>query len=257
MEQSTSDPPDETTSQSAAAQHSYVSWRKLTKGKELSRLLYPNPVCFLCTGDGVDNSNVMVLSWLTATNNEGRFLFSIHKHRHSAGLLLRKHHSDEEFVLSVPVHGMEKLLCQVGSVSGVCGTKFPAHVKTNDEQDPILEMRKRKRPHFPRGIPSLRAISLSAIDPTYEATTSSSLFGIEGCVAFIACQIHEILENSPIIDEQHWLVVAEMKAAWVHPDYWCAARNRFRPASDQVPSYLTFLGSQTFGQVVVANEQDE
>ncbi|GAX27722.1 hypothetical protein FisN_13Hh180 [Fistulifera solaris] len=250
MNQLTSDQAEEAALQSDAPQHTHASWTKLTHGKELSRLLYPNPVCFLCTGSG-DTRNVMVLSWLTATNNEGKLLFSIHKHRHSATLLLRR----EQFVLSVPVHGMETLLRQVGSVSGAYGSKFPDFVSKNHELDSVPNTRKQKRPRFPQGIPGLRAISLNEIDTTHE--TSGELFGVEGCVAFIACQIHQILPSSPIIDEDHWLVAAEMKAAWVHPDYWCSARNRFLPVSDQVPSYLTFLGSQTFGQVVFMRDQDE
>jgi flavin reductase (DIM6/NTAB) family NADH-FMN oxidoreductase RutF len=249
MNQSKINQTEDVSRQSGAPQH--ASWRKLTQGKELSRLLYPNPVCFLSTGGGDIIPNVMVLSWLTATNNEGKFLFSIHKHRHSASLLLRQEH----FVLSVPVHGMETLLRQVGSVSGAYGSKFPDHVFRNNEIDSMPNTRKQKRPRFPQGIPGLRAISLSDIDTTYESF--SKLFGVEGCVAFIACKIHQILQNSPILDEDHWLVVAEMKAAWVHPDYWCSTRNRFLPLSDQVPSYLTFLGSQTFGQVVVTRDQRE
>ena len=252
MQHTTINRPDETPPQSDAP------WRKLTQGKELSRLLYPNPVCCLCTsGMNEKNRNVMVLSWLTATNNEGRFLFSIHKHRCSATLLRHMHSANEEFVLSVPVHGMETLLRQVGSVSGVCGSKFPAYVSTNTEEDPIVETRKRKRPRFPQGIPGLQALSLSAIDRSHEMNSSSTLFGIEGCVAFIVCRIDQIIEDSAVIDQDHWLVVAEMKVAWVHPDYWCLKRNRFLPASDRNPSYLTFLGSQTFGQIVVTNEPDE
>jgi flavin reductase (DIM6/NTAB) family NADH-FMN oxidoreductase RutF len=250
MNQLTSDQAEEAALQSDAPQHTHASWTKLTHGKELSRLLYPNPVCFLCTGSG-DTRNVMVLSWLTATNNEGKLLFSIHKHRHSTTLLLHQKH----FLLSVPVHGMETLIRQVGSVSGASGSKFPDIVSKNHEPDFVPHTRKQKKPRFPQGIPGLRAISMSDIDASYD--TSDRLFGVEGCVAFIACQIYQILQNSPIIDEDHWLVVAEMKAAWVHPDYWCSARNRFLPASDEVPSYLTFLGSQTFGQVVVTRDQDE
>jgi len=134
-------------------------WINLTTGKEFSRILYPNPVCFMSTLDnetghrqncdfdssinprgrggddnyytaaqpspsvkGDDSSkesssiiqelsidakssnddrsispdsrkssrtkfNVMVLSWLTPTNNHGRFMFSIRKSRYSASLL--------------------------------------------------------------------------------------------------------------------------------------------------------------------------
>jgi hypothetical protein len=37
--------------------------------------------------EGAASNNVMLLSWLTPTNNQGRFAFSINKSRYSASLL--------------------------------------------------------------------------------------------------------------------------------------------------------------------------
>lgn len=69
-----------------------------SKEKRFSRLLYPNPVCFLCHREfGADSSvessmkedrlpqdNVMVVSWLMSTNNHGKFLMSLNKRRCTA-----------------------------------------------------------------------------------------------------------------------------------------------------------------------------
>jgi hypothetical protein len=146
-------------------------WIELTEGKQFSRLLYTNPVCFLCATSGsascsVDNDDgddddkrpstttlpatrpsrgyptakrsaanekVMVLSWLTATNNNGRFIFSLNRRRHSSSLLKSSlspsSSCSSEFTLSVPVQGMEELVRSVGSVSGQFGSKFPADYK--------------------------------------------------------------------------------------------------------------------------------
>ena len=112
-----------------------AEWVELHEKKEFSRLLYTNPVCFLSTSrtfeDGNNGSkddddvggasrNVMVLSWLTATNNEGRFMFSLNRHRHTASIL----REGCEFVLSVPTKGMEELVLSVGRCSGRWGSKF-------------------------------------------------------------------------------------------------------------------------------------
>ena len=101
-----------------------TEWIHLQSGKEFSRLLYTNPVCLLATtnshpfknADGDSDRkvssekndlqtqpphnnrvrNVMVLSWLTASNNNGRFLFSIHKTRYSTQLLARRRVDESE-----------------------------------------------------------------------------------------------------------------------------------------------------------------
>lgn len=87
----------------------------------------------------------MVLSWITATNNHGRFVFSINKRRYTAAWLwssftlppaaCRSDSSSQQmsssalpptrFTLSVPVKGMEELVIAVGGVSGRWGDKFP------------------------------------------------------------------------------------------------------------------------------------
>ena len=147
----------------------HSTWIRLRTGKEFSRMLYPNPVCFLSTWKvsasspatasssahhdnavvtavGSDNTrsgeysqlqhagNAMVLSWLTPTNNSGRFMFSINKSRYSASLLApsitdittsaQRYRAGVEFTLSVPTRGMEQKIIDTGSISGRFGSKF-------------------------------------------------------------------------------------------------------------------------------------
>jgi len=112
-------------------------WIELVEGKQWSRLLYPNPVCFLTTTAVNDipndnasatvpppvlTQNVMVLSWLTPTNNHGAFMCSINQRRCSASRIVET----QQFCLSVPTRDLQQLVLQVGSVSGSWGvSKFP------------------------------------------------------------------------------------------------------------------------------------
>jgi flavin reductase (DIM6/NTAB) family NADH-FMN oxidoreductase RutF len=228
-------------------------WIELTEGKQFSRLLYTNPVCFLCTsssgcGSADDDANgdkspstttlpatsnatqdptksrpaasqnVMVLSWLTATNNNGRFMFSLNRRRHSSTLL--KSSSSSEFTLSVPVQGMEELVRSVGSVSGHFGSKFPADyndvlvVKSASSSStftpgPRMSKRQRKKePRFPTGIPQLERVSIG--DPDHHPASGSSnhgndddshanshCFAIQGTVAQLVCRVYRVMSSSP------------------------------------------------------------
>lgn len=92
----------------------------------------------------LQHRNVQVVSWLTATNNDGTFVFSLNHRRYTASMLLLgtpqnqpaenesslDHNLQSEqqqrfFTLSIPVQGMEQLVLNVGSSSGRFGSKFP------------------------------------------------------------------------------------------------------------------------------------
>mmetsp|Transcript_22405 Transcript_22405/g.34538 ORF Transcript_22405/g.34538 Transcript_22405/m.34538 type:complete len:299 (+) Transcript_22405:1357-2253(+) len=280
-------------------------WIKL-KGKiKFSRLLYTNPVCFLSTigeiapvttsqtsaetrtVDGhaakpmnTQNAsdtetppakqyqrNVMVLSWLTATNNSGRFMFSINRRRHTASSFFAKHEAQQQsyFILSVPVKGMESLVKHVGQASGRWGSKFTEDhiIKNNDKEEEkstsTTEMSKwqKKKLKFEKGVPTLNAVPLFGtnhhsrkvnIDMCQDNCQEDQLFAIEGTVAHLKCKAYRIMEEG--IDDDHYLVLAEVEEAAVHPSYWDKQQNLFRPASDSTPPYLSFFGSGTFGYVV-------
>ncbi len=374
-------------------------WINLSTGKEFSRLLYPNPVCFMstldttgnrqssnfdsslypkCRDDGADYDsapqpvhdakghkstkpssvkesirvsqelsfdsksiddrskssesaksrqskfNVMVLSWLTPTNNQGHFMFSIHKSRYSASLLApakkscgdvqdsestdftkilshntinekrergtvcpsqhdiqnnrindanetiftKKYDSGIEFALSVPVKGMEKLILDVGSISGKYGSKFPhapssnTDINCNKRSDPgeskpmsNRQMKKLKKQQLSScGIPDLIPVQLGQSIPCSkkELEASNSLFAIHGTVAHLRCRTYSVIgttqqsrmeksdcgddgkEDDPagIIDNDHLLVMAEVIDAFVHPYYWNSEKLLFQPRSD-------------------------
>jgi len=273
-------------------------WLKLTDKKDFSRLLYTNPVCFLSlapcprTNDESSaaivsthqiNRNVMVLSWLTATNNSGRFMFSLNKWRHSASTLVPtdsgtgRPKTGVEFVLSVPVKGMEQLVLNVGSTSGKWGSKFQddysaegnlygegecANNIVGDSADaPNLSNRQKKklkRQQFAKGVPHLVGIPFGCSDSSRPCEKSSDhLVAIQGTCAHLKCHTYNIVSAPEhVIDENHHLVMAEVTSAFVHSSYWDSSKNQFRPMSRDVSPYLTFFGSQKFGYICDQSQVD-
>jgi len=235
-----------------------ASWVELSPGGHLSRLLYTNPVCFLGTTSAAQQKNVMVLSWLTATNNAGGFMFSICKRRYTASNLNNNNEKDAFFTLSVPVRGMEELVRGVGSVSGSVGSKFPQdhpHALTNattavgSSAAPQSKRQKKKLLHQGKsGVPGLKSVPITIPVGGGDA----KLFAIAGTVAHLVCKVCRILDET--IDEEHRLVLAQVERAWVHPDYWDADRHLFRPLQKETAPYLTFFGSQQFGYVVTDDQ---
>jgi flavin reductase (DIM6/NTAB) family NADH-FMN oxidoreductase RutF len=236
-------------------------WIHLQEGKEFSRLLYANPVCFLCTHDN-DKANVMIISWLTATNNNGRLMMSLNRRRHTA-YALSKSKSDQDFTLCVPVAGMEDLVLAVGGTSGRSGSKFiETHPNRLDPRDTPKEFshlpselamskRQQKKLHkeqWAKGIPGLVKVPFGESENSCSEQKQeiSKIFGIQGTVAHLHCRTYSVLEGA--IDGEHYLILAEVIDAYCHVDYWESARKQFRPKPGAKP-YLTFLGSQEFGAV--------
>eukprot|EP00965_Chrysotila_dentata_P033399 1111636-Pleurochrysis_carterae.AAC.1 len=83
-----------------------------------SRILYPNPVCFLAsclsTCSTPEDCNLMTISWISPLDNCGRFTCSVNQNRHTAKVLSH----NPLFSLSVATVGMEETLRKVGSCSG-------------------------------------------------------------------------------------------------------------------------------------------
>ena len=245
----------------SAAGNEEAPWIELTEPKQFSRLLYTNPVCFLSTVSLEGKRNVMVISWLTATNNEGSFMCSMNRRRYSASVLLS---GVSEFVLSVPVKGMEMLVRDVGATSGKWGSKFPQdHVGqelpkelqyNEKESSKRKEKSKRRRRMTVMGIPGLEAVPFGShlLTPLTQNDGSAfhspaQAFAVRGTVAHLKCTIYNLMEG--VIDADHLLILARVTGAHVHPSFWDSNKNGFRPESN-APPYLTFLGSQEFGYVV-------
>jgi len=222
-----------------------TEWIHLQSGKEFSRLLYTNPVCFLATTSSQpfkitdrDNDrktsatkkndtsthsniqrNVMVLSWLTASNNNGRFLFSIHKTRYSTQLLAPrrvdessggsncKYVTGVEFSLSVPIKGMEEIVLDVGSISGRFCSKFQSDATTSlieevllaqqpEEMYDNLSNRQRKK-QKKENIKSNGILGLVPVPLGNGASLEESdLFAVKGTVAHLRCRAYALIGPS-------------------------------------------------------------
>mmetsp|Transcript_5586 Transcript_5586/g.8513 ORF Transcript_5586/g.8513 Transcript_5586/m.8513 type:complete len:257 (-) Transcript_5586:29-799(-) len=197
-----------------------------------SRLLYPNPVCFLSTMGSTGRCNVMTISWLTAANNHGGMVFVIHKSRFSAKNLLDK----GDFILSVAHAGQKDLLLEVGKVSGKsvdkCASITDLNLQTGSKDDAPANV-------------------FSALDDSDEEESSnevdvapSELCPVDGTVAHMRCTVKS---HSEAADPGHWMVVAQIDEAYVHPQYWDG--KCFSPVSNELPPLLSFVGSQRFAFV--------
>mmetsp|Transcript_29197 Transcript_29197/g.48242 ORF Transcript_29197/g.48242 Transcript_29197/m.48242 type:complete len:242 (-) Transcript_29197:11-736(-) len=227
-------------------------WIELKEPKQFSRLLYTNPVCFLSTANS-EQRNVMVLSWLTATNNEGRFMFSLNRKRHTASLISE----GCTFVLSVPVKGMEELVKEVGGTPGRWGSKFADDHPLSEQKEEAaaeeeakhLSKRQKKKQQFSRRWPvvaGLKAVPLG--HQPIQNMDSSKPSAVDGTVAHLQCKAYSKMQEG-VIDEDHYLILAEVTQAFVKSSYWDGEKKLFRPSDISVPPYLTFFGSQTFGYV--------
>ena len=247
----------------ASVSQNNPQWLELTDNKQWSRLLYTNPVCFLSVLDPPNavptRKNVMVLSWLSATNNNGSLAFSINKSRYTASVLMKQHSTDRpaRFTLCVPTKGMEKLVLSTGSVSGRFCSKFRQdHGKTeidklqeemrewtNEQHLSKRQKRKLEREQLSCGVPGLVACRIG----TNEHATDDTMFAIRGTVAHLECSVTKVMAG--VVDDHHLLVAAQVTKAFVQSTYWDESKNLFRPA-EGFPPYLTFFGSQTLGYVV-------
>jgi hypothetical protein len=190
---------------------------------QCSRVLYSNPVCFLCTSPPQSARNVMTVSWLTATDNLGHFVCAINRSRHSAAHLGGASNSETEpiyFVLSVATARHAALLRRVGAWSGRHGDKL-AHLQ----------------------------IDTVPID---------SGFGVANCAAYLVCRVNTPLAPiAPIADPvcarafgatnaHHLLLHCTAMRGFVVRDYWDG--RRFCRQGD-LPPHLSFLGSQLFATI--------
>jgi hypothetical protein len=166
---------------------------------------------------------------------------------------------------------MEELVLAVGATSGRRGSKFiqsadsaagpddlpvdeehnkgephlPVEEKHNTDEPPLSKRQKKKCARETPGIQGLIPVPLG---PSTLAIRDDDPFAIDGTVAHLLCKVYS-MPQQPVIDDEHYLVLAEVTRAYVKRSYWDAEKNLFRPEND-FPPYLTFFGSQTFGYVV-------
>ena len=232
---------------------------ELTEAKQFSRVLYTNPVCFLSTLNPSEDQpqlNVMVLSWITPVDNDGRFIFSLNTRRHTAACFRDDVNSPVEFCLSVPIKDMEDLVRNVGACSGQYGSKFPIDysydgtmLESDAQASPSSQKKKKRKEQptrFPKGIPGLTTI------PIGRRLKSDKLMAIDKTVAHLRCtslSVQQAPEHNGS-QQHHLIIMAQVTEGYVEESYWDTRKNIFRPVSPNVSPYLTFFGSQTFGYVV-------
>jgi hypothetical protein len=176
----------------------------------------------------------MVLSWLTAINNRGSFVFSLNRRRHTSSLLKRAFNSNQStaiFVLAVPIHGMEALVRRAGSTSGRMGSKFSADYSEQaggGETDPFAEgpppetdcSGATRQPHHESpslgkfdtppasrrrkskqdglassgGVQGLKSIPVGMRAISNDGLEEEQLFAVDGTVAHLVCRIDSILD---------------------------------------------------------------
>jgi hypothetical protein len=181
------------------------------------------------------HDNVMIISWLTAINNEGKFIMSMNRHRYTSNYFLqyqkRRHrvpNSELLFVLAVPVRGMEQLIRNVGSVSGRAGIKFSTATTASSSEPAAyvpntMSKRQKRKLGFPNGIPGLYKTPVgsksnttytSFIPSTYPTSTNeshsliestqhfdtttnvSSLFAVDGTVAHMVSSVMNVVDSN-------------------------------------------------------------
>lgn len=208
----------------------------------LARLLYPNPVCLLSVRSrGGSGRNVMTITWITAINNRGGFIGSVHAARHSVQFV---NHAGAIFVLNVPVRGMEDLVLAVGSCSGADTDKFEefgiavcapggAELTEGGSEDIV----KTKKPKVSKKELAKQEISRAV----------HQAIALRDCVAHLLCRVESVTE-----DDGHLLLRCVQLSGWTRRAYW-DGRNFIPHASADVEPYLTFLGSKTFGYVLPVN----
>ena len=271
-------------------------WVTLNGPKEFSRLLYPNPVCFLCTPSLKEDQaakeehdyheNVMTLSWLTAINNEGCFVMSLNRRRATARYFNTQNNNSNpsrEFCLCVPIAGMESLVLAVGRTSQRFGSKFQREEKdgpskttknTNDRTAtatpgsvsgshagvvvPSMSKRQRKRLEHIECFENGIPGLIRVPFGSVGDVTSTGLFCIAGTVAHLHCRTY-LIEDDNVDAQQdtHCIIYAQVMNAVCRSSYWNRHKKIFCSTLGERP-ILTFLGSQTFGYVVAPTyDKDE
>ena len=190
----------------------------------------------------------------------------------------------------------EDLLANVGKTSGRWGrSKFPgdyadrnygdaslvatptSDCKDNNVADiknktrPNKKSRQaRKREQFARGVPHLKRTMLGSDSSSADSsnceekdrensndTNDNNGFAVDGTIAHLQCQVMH-LEEKPVIDDDHYYIVAKITKAFVKSSHWDVDRRVFcyntsKTDSTEDPQsrhhFLSFFGSRRFGYV--------
>ena len=215
----------------------------------LSRLLYPNPVCALTVRDAGDTGrrNVMIISWLTAIDNHGRFVCSLNEGRHTARFIEEE---EAHFVLNPITLGMQELATAVGGCSGAEVDKFArfslracrpgwAPEEGEEEEKEEEEEGREAKAAPPRRKKKQQLSQKAQRAAAVQAAARTTVALVDGVAAHLLCSVQSI-QRSP----GHLICSCEIIAAWCRPEYWSG--RSFGSQAPDVPPLLSFLGSGEF-----------
>jgi flavin reductase (DIM6/NTAB) family NADH-FMN oxidoreductase RutF len=200
-------------------------WIRLKEPKQWSRLLYPNPVCFLCTETVTTTKrrllpNVMVVSWMTAINNAGTFMFSINKRRTGS--------YGRPYCYQYDDHTNNENDGRKGDTTTTPNAQSKDDIEDTGDKRNVLHASSSSLYH-----------------------ESSSIFAIDGTVAHMVCQTTKKSYHPAFgMEKDHIVIIAQITDAYVLDSYWDSSKNIFRPQPPPHAPYSTFLGSQEFGHVM-------
>ena len=213
------------------------------------RLFYTNPVCFLTTlNDDLVTNNVMTVSWLTCTNNQGGLFLSLNEKRATTRNLLREFDASADgdgsaplLALSLACAGQETDLVRCGTTSG---------------DNKVERLRwKMVRP----GWPSAEEVAAEEGGESKQGSSSRSKkeqrrgFIQRGCqtltcharsYAHVVCVV-----RSMMLVDAHYHVLCDIVVAYVRPEYQRLEGEGaavFYPRNGGGPGGLKFLGSKLF-----------
>ena len=219
--------------------------------KHYSRLLYPNPVCFLTTWSPVCSVNVMTISWLTPIDNDGHFICSVNQRRHTARVLA----AQPIFTLSVAVSGHEALLRKVGSCSGaqvhkpstcgldMCTAGWTSPVQPGRYVSDGCDGGVGWPPDRDTAVPRPSELEIDG--------RASVAPAVAGAAAHLVALVTHVRS-----EHGHFVCSCEVLRAYVRQEHWsgktlCPAREGPRVGK----SFLSFFGSQIFGHVIAPVEE--
>ena len=243
----------------------------------LSRLLYSNPVCFLCTNDVQTlraSTNIMTVSWITPIDNKGTFVMSLNNSRHTVSNLFPESFPrgvSSKFTLSLAVRGHEDVLKRIGSMSGKDATNRGKKAELAGLQlsklfipTPAGKGKKRAR-----ATETTTVIEEEEGEEGWEVECVMGEIGKSQCPAHLACVVERILASDPKVERSsgdggrveydaiqdtstttfggHLLLQCRIVFGRVDPQYFLDGKCLAPPLSS--PGLLSFLGSGNFAEM--------
>jgi flavin reductase (DIM6/NTAB) family NADH-FMN oxidoreductase RutF len=174
--------------------------------------------------------NAMVISWLSPVNNRGTLMLSINRKRHSSAWVLQR----RCFALAVATTELEDALLRVGACSGKDTDKLGGDA-------PLVRI---------TTVP-LTAQSTQKHTKKHKGCRHTEIHVVAGSVALLHCHVTQLSAN---VDEQHWVIFAQVQACYADQRYWNGTV--LAPINKHLPKLISFLGSQRFAAIDATDNHD-